>query len=317
MTTAQAAAYKDGLEDVIAARSAICRVDGEAGRLYYRGYEVGRPGRARASRTRRTCCGSASCPAPPSAPTFAARLAEARPLPAPVLDLLRRLPRDCHPLDALRTAVSLAAAARSGRALQRARREPAQGLSAHEPGAGHGGRLAAPPHRPRAGARGAGRLARGALPHAARGAGAVGGSGAGARRHPHPARGPRVQRLHLRGARGGGHGGRPALRDRRRHLHAQGTAPRRRQRGRAARCCSRSASRSARRPSWRRGWARGRACRSASAPIPKARMPGLRPPRLQGGRRAGARATRHGQVDGGGHRARQALRGGRARSTTP
>ena len=41
MTTAQAAAYKDGLEDVIAARSAICRVDGEAGRLYYRGYEIG------------------------------------------------------------------------------------------------------------------------------------------------------------------------------------------------------------------------------------------------------------------------------------
>ncbi len=40
MTTAQPAAHKDGLEDVIAARSAICRVDGEAGRLYYRGYEV-------------------------------------------------------------------------------------------------------------------------------------------------------------------------------------------------------------------------------------------------------------------------------------
>jgi hypothetical protein len=30
MTTV--AAYKDGLEDIIAARSAICRVDGEAGR---------------------------------------------------------------------------------------------------------------------------------------------------------------------------------------------------------------------------------------------------------------------------------------------
>ena len=29
------ATWKAGLEDVIAARSAICRVDGEAGRLYY------------------------------------------------------------------------------------------------------------------------------------------------------------------------------------------------------------------------------------------------------------------------------------------
>jgi citrate synthase len=37
-------------------------------------------------------------------------LQAARELPAPVLALLRDLPRDCHPLDALRTAVSLAAA---------------------------------------------------------------------------------------------------------------------------------------------------------------------------------------------------------------
>src|SRR5207245_9777462 len=34
-------AWKAGLEDVIAARSAICQVDGAAGRLYYRGYEIG------------------------------------------------------------------------------------------------------------------------------------------------------------------------------------------------------------------------------------------------------------------------------------
>src|SRR5206468_1166357 len=39
-------AWKAGLEDVIAARSAICRVDGEAGRLYYRGYEIGDLARA-------------------------------------------------------------------------------------------------------------------------------------------------------------------------------------------------------------------------------------------------------------------------------
>src|SRR5207249_4136606 len=34
-------AWKAGLEDVIAARSAICQVDGAAGKLYYRGYEIG------------------------------------------------------------------------------------------------------------------------------------------------------------------------------------------------------------------------------------------------------------------------------------
>src|SRR2546423_11565497 len=33
--------WKAGLEDVIAARSAVCAIDGAAGRLYYRGYEIG------------------------------------------------------------------------------------------------------------------------------------------------------------------------------------------------------------------------------------------------------------------------------------
>jgi citrate synthase len=33
--------WKAGLEDVIATRSAICAIDGTAGRLYYRGYEIG------------------------------------------------------------------------------------------------------------------------------------------------------------------------------------------------------------------------------------------------------------------------------------
>jgi len=109
-TTAQAAAYKDGLEDVIAARSAICRVDGEAGRLYYRGYEVADLVSAASFEDTTHLLWFGELPSPTERAAFAARLTEARPLPAHVLDLLRRLPRDCHPLDALRTAVSLAAA---------------------------------------------------------------------------------------------------------------------------------------------------------------------------------------------------------------
>ena len=110
MTTAQAAAYKDGLEDVIAARSAICRVDGEAGRLYYRGYEVADLVRTASFEDTTYLLWFGELPSASERAAFTARLAEARPLPAPVLDLLRHLPHDCHPLDALRTAVSLAAA---------------------------------------------------------------------------------------------------------------------------------------------------------------------------------------------------------------
>jgi 2-methylcitrate synthase len=108
MTTA--AAYKDGLEDIIAARSAICRVDGEAGRLYYRGYEIADLVSAASFEDTTRLLWVGELPAPAERAEFAARLAETRPLPSPVLDLLRHLPRECHPLDALRTAVSLAAA---------------------------------------------------------------------------------------------------------------------------------------------------------------------------------------------------------------
>jgi len=111
MATASVTAYKDGLEDVIAARSAICRVDGEAGRLYYRGYEVADLVRVASFEDTTHLLWFGELPSAAERATFAARLGEARALPAPVLELLRRLPRDCHPLDALRTAVSLAAAA--------------------------------------------------------------------------------------------------------------------------------------------------------------------------------------------------------------
>src|SRR5712664_4316911 len=102
-------AWTAGLEDVIAARSAICRVDGEAGRLFYRGYEIGELAGVVPFEEVTALLWSGELPAPAEAAAFGARLAAARGLPGPVLAFLERLPRDAHPLDALRTAVSLAA----------------------------------------------------------------------------------------------------------------------------------------------------------------------------------------------------------------
>jgi len=101
--------WKAGLEDVIAARSAICAVDGAAGRLYYRGYEIGELAGAVPFEDVTWLLWSGELPAPAESAAFRRRLAAARGLPGPVLSLLGSLPRDCHPLDALRTAVSLAA----------------------------------------------------------------------------------------------------------------------------------------------------------------------------------------------------------------
>ena len=82
------------------------------------------------SRRSRTSCGLASCPRPPRPRPSRARCRGAE-VPAPVLALLRSLPRDMHPLDALRTAVSLAAAVRTPGASDE-RGERAEGVPADD-----------------------------------------------------------------------------------------------------------------------------------------------------------------------------------------
>src|SRR3989475_4018048 len=103
-------AWKAGLEDVIAARSAVCTIDGGAGRLYYRGYEIGDLAGAVPFEDVTQLLWFGELPAPEAARAFRARLVAAREVPAPLLALLKSLPRDGHPLDTLRTAVSAAAA---------------------------------------------------------------------------------------------------------------------------------------------------------------------------------------------------------------
>jgi len=100
--------FKAGLEDVVAARSAICAIDGAAGRLYYRGYEIGEVAGAVPFEDVTALLWNGELPAPSD--DLRGRLAAERGLPAPIVDLLRRLPHDCHPLDALRTALSFSAA---------------------------------------------------------------------------------------------------------------------------------------------------------------------------------------------------------------
>jgi citrate synthase len=102
-------AWKAGLEDVVAARSAVCTIDGAAGRLYYRGYEIGDLAGAVPFEDVTQLLWFGELPEPAAARAFRARLAAARALPAPLVALLRGLPRGAHPLDALRTAVSASA----------------------------------------------------------------------------------------------------------------------------------------------------------------------------------------------------------------
>ncbi len=102
--------WKAGLEDVIAARSGVCTIDGGAGRLYYRGYEIGDLAGPVPFEDVTRLLWVGELPTRDEARAFRERLAATRVLPAPVVALLRALPRDGHPLDALRTAVSFSAA---------------------------------------------------------------------------------------------------------------------------------------------------------------------------------------------------------------
>ena len=102
--------WKAGLEDVIAARSAVCAIDGAAGRLFYRGYEIAELAGAVPFEEVAALLWRGERPDAAQAADFRTRLEAARGLPGPIEALLRALPRDCHPLDALRTAISLDAA---------------------------------------------------------------------------------------------------------------------------------------------------------------------------------------------------------------
>ena len=102
--------WKAGLEDVIAARSAVCAIDGAAGRLFYRGYEIGDLAGAVPFEEVTALLWNGERPDATRASEFRARLEAARGLPASIEAMLRTLPRTCHPLDALRTAISFDAA---------------------------------------------------------------------------------------------------------------------------------------------------------------------------------------------------------------
>src|SRR5205823_9593710 len=75
--------WKAGLEDVIAARSAVCAIDGAAGRLFYRGYEIGELAGAVPFEDVAALLWTGERPDAAQAADFRARLVAARGLPAP------------------------------------------------------------------------------------------------------------------------------------------------------------------------------------------------------------------------------------------
>src|SRR2546428_13399678 len=92
-------AWKAGLEDVIATRSAICQVDGAAGKLYYRGYEIGEVAGALPFEDVTALLWHRELPPPAASAQFASRLGAAPGPPAAGADPPPTLPPDSPPPD--------------------------------------------------------------------------------------------------------------------------------------------------------------------------------------------------------------------------
>ncbi len=97
--------YKGGLEDVVACSTAICAIDGDGGRLLYRGYPVDELVGHVAFEDVAHLLWTGEFPDAAAREALTAGLQDAGALPRPVLELLGVLPRTTS-MCALRTAVS-------------------------------------------------------------------------------------------------------------------------------------------------------------------------------------------------------------------
>src|SRR4026209_1530872 len=96
---------KGGLEDVVAATSSICYLDGDRGVLAYFGYDI--HDLARGATFEEVCflLWHGRLPSRAELGDLQSQLAAARPLPAPILRLMRQLPQS-DGMDTLRTLTS-------------------------------------------------------------------------------------------------------------------------------------------------------------------------------------------------------------------
>src|SRR5437868_11801148 len=100
------ATTKAGLEDVIAANSAICDIIGAQGKLTYRGIDIHDLARNSSFEETTYLLWFGSLPTREALHQFSAQLASHRALPTQVLTLMKDFPRTATPMDALRTALS-------------------------------------------------------------------------------------------------------------------------------------------------------------------------------------------------------------------
>src|SRR3954453_10060617 len=108
MSTDTKPAYSPGLAGVIAGETQICWVDPDAG-LMYRGYDIHEMAEKASFEEVAYLLLHGELPNMGQFQQFQAEIGQARPLPKEVLEVLRLMPKNTHPMDMLRTGVSMLA----------------------------------------------------------------------------------------------------------------------------------------------------------------------------------------------------------------
>src|SRR5438552_1041484 len=106
MTTEAKPSYSPGLAGVIAGETQICWVDPDAG-LMYRGYDIHEMAEKASFEEVANLLLHGELPSFEQLGKFTREIASARSVPKQVLDALRLMPKSTHPMDMLRTAVSM------------------------------------------------------------------------------------------------------------------------------------------------------------------------------------------------------------------
>jgi 2-methylcitrate synthase/citrate synthase II len=109
MSTEAKPEYSPGLAGVIAGETKICWVDPNAG-LMYRGYDIHEMGNKATFEEVAFLLLNGELPNAKQLAEFKQQIATQRDLPKPVVEMLRLLPKATHPMDMLRTGVSMLSA---------------------------------------------------------------------------------------------------------------------------------------------------------------------------------------------------------------
>lgn len=98
--------YSKGLEGVVAAESSICRIDGQAGELYYRGYPISELARKASFEEVIYLLLYGDLPTKSEYEGFHLRVRTQRDIKPEILDMVKGFPRDTHPMELLQSSIA-------------------------------------------------------------------------------------------------------------------------------------------------------------------------------------------------------------------